>query len=100
MAASATSIPTRGGPDLAIDEGRRFLCPTCREPQLITSPSATNVARCLACGWSTDDLLTLVPVRPVGFREAVLGQGPRAAMRGAVFVAACMGAAALAVAGR
>lgn len=66
-AATATAGPAA--------QTRRFLCPSCSRPSLEAVVAPGVAARCASCRYETDDLLVLVPVRPVSLAALVLGEG-------------------------
>lgn len=99
IVAPAVGEPARAPAQEAPTVQRRFLCPACRQPMLaLLHDGGPHVARCEACAWATDDLLTLIPVRPAPLVEVALGRGALAALRIILFVAVLAGALALVVA--
>lgn len=88
------------GEAAAREPSRPFLCPACGQPQLLPVFNAAEVARCAACAWATDDLLSLVPTQAAGLGDVVLGQGVTALVRASVFLGACVALVALTLVGR
>lgn len=74
---------------------RSFLCMSCGQATLESVLAPDVAARCTGCRWETNDLLTLVPVRPAPLPALVLGEGALAWVRLAVFVGVTGGLAAL-----
>lgn len=68
----------------------RFMCPQCERPELVADlVDDMGLARCENCRYEADDLLALIPVRPVGLLELTIGSGAGGIVRGASFVIVC-----------
>lgn len=80
-----------------VSPSRLFLCPSCRHPGVSPRLDGPHVATCDRCGWATDNLLDLIPVRSGNLAEVVLGPGARGLLRVAIFVAVVAGVVALVV---
>jgi hypothetical protein len=96
--------PTRepnASPETLPAARRAFLCPACDAPTLRAAISdGVTLARCGVCGHEARDLLTLVPVQPVGAFTLTFGTGWTAVRRLSVFILVCAALLAIAVIGR
>lgn len=95
MSASGLAYGAPSASDETAPARRRFLCMSCGQATLEPVLAPDVAARCTGCRWETNDLLTLVPVRPAPLPTLVLGEGALAWVRLGVFVAVAGGLAAL-----